>query len=289
MSEPKLSLGTRQLLTFLAGKMGSKGYCWWKQETIAIDMERGLRTVNRQIAELVAAGKLFTKPHGHGNHYSLQDLWGKMAYQTPAVENPVESAPVGVAATPNWRSASIGTELLRPEDSQHCSPVVGSTPAANDADCAEKPSPERQKPNPKPGSAVRSDDRTLAEVAEIREALKVRPLVRYTPAFDPVIREMLASGETVEVIQRAILQGCWKKLDQRDRGDTSLIFSMRYFAGVIPAVKGKADSGYWRHFEQRLGLEEQERGLQTSSGGRETGSSRAPAFASRSLEERDVA
>ena len=41
------------------------------------------------------------------------------------------------------------------------------------------------------------------EVAEIRAALKARPLVRWTPAFDRVIREMLGGGETVETIERA--------------------------------------------------------------------------------------
>ena len=126
------------------------------------------------------------------------------------------------------------------EASQHYSPVVGSSPAANNA-AAAKPLPERQKPNPKPRSG--GTPAFGAEVAEIREALKARPLVRLNPAFDLVIREMLASGETVETIKRAILEGCWLKLAGRDRAalmgvaDTSLIFSMRYFADVIPAVK----------------------------------------------------
>jgi hypothetical protein len=108
--------------------------------------------------------------------------------------------------------------------------------------------------------------------------LKARPLVRLTPAFNRVLREMLASGETVETIKRAILRGCWLKLAGRDRAammgvaDTSLIFSMRYFLGVIADVKPIADPGYWRHFEQRLGREEQARlSQQTSSDGREHG------------------
>ena len=117
-----------------------------------------------------------------------------------------------------------------------------------------------QSQNPEPGSA--RNPTFDSEIAEIREALKARPLVRWTPAFDRVSREMLASGETIETIKRAILQGNWLKLSCHDQAlrrglhDKSLIFSMRYFAGVIPTVKGKTDPGYWRNLELRLGREE---------------------------------
>ena len=117
---------------------------------------------------------------------------------------------------------------------QHYSPLV------NNAACVKSPLPESQKPNPGSGGTQAFDP----EVAEIREALKARPLVRYdSRTFDPVIREMLASGETVEIIKYAILRGNWLKLVGRDRAammgvaDTSLIFSMRYFVGVIADVK----------------------------------------------------
>jgi hypothetical protein len=121
-----------------------------------------------------------------------------------------------------------------------------------------KPSPERQKPNPKPASG--GNAAFDAETAEIREALKARPWVRYdSGTFDRVIREMLAGGETVENIKRAILQGCWLKLACYDRGDRKPIISMRYFLNVIPDVKAKLDSGYWRNLERRLGHEEGKR------------------------------
>jgi len=141
---------------------------------------------------------------------------------------------------------------------QHYSPLV------NDAACAKSPPPESQKPNPKPGSG--GDPAFDAEVAEIREALKARPLVRYdSRTLDPVIREMLASGETVEIIKHAILRGNWLKLAGRDRAALmgvaapSLIFSMRYFLGVIADVKPIVDPGYWRNFERRIGHEEGKR------------------------------
>jgi hypothetical protein len=117
-SSPSVSLGTRQLVTFLRAKSAKNGYCWWKQETIAEAMERGLRTVNRQIAEAVAAGLLRSERHGHGNYYMPCDLVGKVAHRDVAVEKPVHSAAAGVSDTPNWRIAqppvSI-TEILKPE------------------------------------------------------------------------------------------------------------------------------------------------------------------------------
>lgn len=116
MKDGRLSLGARQLLTFLRGKAGAKGYCWWKQSTIAEHMDRGLRTVNRQIAELVDAKYLESEPHGHGNHYKLCDLSEKMAYQQPAVQNPAEITPVGVAATPNWRSGPSPDSITETEE-----------------------------------------------------------------------------------------------------------------------------------------------------------------------------
>jgi hypothetical protein len=249
-----LTLGARQLLTFLRSKSGAKGYCWWKQETIARDMERGLRTVNRQVSELVSAGYLKSERHGHGNHYILCDLAEKVAYRTASVGRPVESPAVGVSDTPNRRIApepvSI-SEILEPENAeeqQHCSTLVGSSPAANNV-AASKPSPEREKPNPKPASggnpspAFDTGPAFDTEVAEIRAALKARPLVRWTPAFDRVIREMLGGGETVETIERAIVRGCWLKLASHDQAsrrglhDESMIFSMRYFQGVIADAK----------------------------------------------------
>jgi hypothetical protein len=134
----------------------------------------------------------------------------------------------------------------------------------NDADCAKSPPPESQKPNPKPGSAGNSA--FDSEVAQIREALKARPPVRYdSRTFDLVIREMLASGETVETIKHSILWGNWLKLAGRDRAarmgvaDTSLIFSMLYFLGVIADVKPIVDPGYWRNFKRRIGHEEGKR------------------------------
>ena len=157
------------------------------------------------------------------------------------------------AEQPPVVSSSCSSGSSHPQGKQHYSPLV------NDA-AAEKASPERQSQNPEPGSA--RNPAFDSEIAEIREALKARPLVRLTPAFDPVIREMLASGETVETIKRAILQGNWLKLSCHDQAlrrgldDKSLIFSMRYFAGVIPAVRGKTDPGYWRNLELRLGREE---------------------------------
>src|SRR5271167_1332198 len=177
MSDDRLSLGARQLRSFLRSKIGANGYCWWKQETIARDMERSLRTVNRQVSELVAAGELRSERHGHGNHYILCELAEKVAYRQPEAEKPVVSDSVGASDTPNWRvapAASI-TEILEPENleaEQHCSPVVGSSPAANNA-AAANPSPERQRPNPKPRSG--GNPVFDAEVAEIREALKARP------------------------------------------------------------------------------------------------------------------
>ena len=50
-------------------------------------MERGLRTVNRQVSELVSAGYLKSERHGHGNHYILRDLAQKVAYRTASGEN----------------------------------------------------------------------------------------------------------------------------------------------------------------------------------------------------------
>jgi hypothetical protein len=150
-------------------------------------------------------------------------------------------------------SSSCSSGSSHPQAEQHYSPLV------NDA-AAERPCPERQSQNPKPETLRKPA--LDSEIAEIREALKARPLVRWTPAFEQVTRQMLASGETVETIKHAILQGNWLKLSCHDQAfrrgveDMSLIFSMRYFADVIPAVKGKTDPGYWRNLEERLGREE---------------------------------
>lgn len=236
-------------------------------------MERGLRTVNRQIAELVAAGHLKSERHGHVNHYILWDLAGNVAYRGHSVEKPASSAAVGASDTPNWRIAPTPisiTEIEEPENleqsayHQHCwgNNVAGEHMFKQDfgVSCHEqKSSPESESRNPEPGSCGSDSQALDPEVAEIREALKARRLVRYTPTFDAVIREMLGSGITVEVIKRAILRGCWLKLACRDRGDTSLIFSMRYFLNVITDVKPMADPAYWRNFEKRLGREEQKR------------------------------
>jgi hypothetical protein len=157
-----------------------------------------------------------------------------------------------------FSSCSFGVEQSSRE--QHYSPLV------NDAACAKSPPPDNQKPSPKPKPGSDAPLPFASEVAEIREALKARPLVRYhSRTFDPVIREMLASGKTVETIKRAILRGCWLKLAGRDRAammgvsDASLIFSMRYFLGVIDEVMLPVDAGYWRNLERRLRHEERQR------------------------------
>jgi len=124
-SEQRISLGTRQLVTFLRAKSAKNGYCWWKQETIASEMKRcgmgrSLRTVNRQIAEAVAAGLITSERHGHGNHYTPCDLVGKVAYRDAAVEKQASSASVGASDTPTWRIAAPPvsiTEVLKPEKS----------------------------------------------------------------------------------------------------------------------------------------------------------------------------
>jgi hypothetical protein len=117
-SSPRVSLGTRQLVTFLRAKSAKNGYCWWKQGTIAGEMERGLRTVNRQIAEAIGAGLIRSERHGHVNIYTPCDLIGKVAHREAAVEKPAHFAAAGVSDTPNWRiespSVSI-TEILKPE------------------------------------------------------------------------------------------------------------------------------------------------------------------------------
>jgi len=157
------------------------------------------------------------------------------------------------AEQPPVVSSSCSSGSSHPQGEHHYSPLV------NDA-AAEKPSLERQSQNPKPGRA--RNPAFDSEIAEIREALKARPLVRLTPAFDPVIREMLASGETVETIKRAILRGCWLKLGGRDRAvvmgvaDTSQIFSMRYFHGVLADVKAMTEPLYWQSLVRRLPREE---------------------------------
>jgi hypothetical protein len=163
MSQARLSLGTRQLLAFLRSKSGAKGYCWWKQNTIARAMERGLRTVNRQVSELVAAGDLKVERQRYGNHYRLRDLAAKLAYLAAHEEKPVESAPVGVSDTPIWRiwptPVSI-TEFIKPENrtdtpaTDACSGVVEN----RDRDRSSgKPVPSRQNhPEPKPRPSARA-------------------------------------------------------------------------------------------------------------------------------------
>lgn len=114
----QLSLGARQLLTFLIKKSGQKGFCWWKQETITANMERGLRTVNCQVSELVSAGLLKSERHGHGNHYILCDVAKKMAYRTVPATKPSDSVVLGTSDTPNWHNAAAPvsiTEIIEPE------------------------------------------------------------------------------------------------------------------------------------------------------------------------------
>ncbi len=256
--------------------------CFLKQETIAEELGIGLSTVERRIRVLKKMNAIKVIHRGPTSSvYSVLwkncDTWQcflklavenegaseKSTDQTVAAENEGASegafegalSVVSVTELPSEDGTASLVEpgLVKSPAIQHYSPLV------NDADCREKPSPEKQKPNPKPGSGGNPGQAFDSEVAEVREALKSRPLVRLTPAFDSEIRRMLASGETVETIKRAILRGCWLKLASRDRGDTSLIFSMRYFFCVIADVKPMADPAYWRNVEQRLAREEQKR------------------------------
>ena len=176
-----------------------------------------------------------------------------------ALEGASRSASITELPSGGGTASLIESGLATNPPVQHYSPVV------NDAESGEKPPPERQKPNPKPTINGNSGHAFDSEVAEIREALKARALVRLTLAFDSEIRSLLASGETVETLKRAILRGCFLKLAYRDRGDTSLIFSMRYFVNVIADVKPMADPAYWRSVEKRLVFEEQKRFSQKAS------------------------
>jgi hypothetical protein len=128
-------LGTRQLVTFLRAKSAKHGYCWWKQKTIAEEMERGLRTVNRQIGEAIAAGLVRSERHGHGNYYTPCDLIEKVAYRAAAMENAVEKtadrAAVGASDTPNRRIAAPPisiTEILKPEKNLQSESAVQEHP-----------------------------------------------------------------------------------------------------------------------------------------------------------------
>ena len=137
-SSPRVSLGTRQLVTFLRARSAKKGYCYWRQEKIAEVMERGLRTVNRQVAEAIGAGLIRSERHGHVNVYTPCDLIGKVAYREAAVQKPAHSAAAGASDTPNWRieppPVSI-TEILKPEKNhqsestvhEHREPAVAET------------------------------------------------------------------------------------------------------------------------------------------------------------------
>jgi hypothetical protein len=274
----------------------SKAYgpdgCYPGQEYITSELSRrlkrptlGLRTVKRWIGELKDLGAVEVQQRGpRSSTYSVRwtncDTW--QSFLEIAAKNGTPSAesadqpltdengtafgtpfgtPLGSASiteSPSGCGTPSGVELglEHSPTEQHYSRVVNNA-------AAEKPSPESQTQSPKPESGGNSGQAFDSEVAEILEALKNRPLVQMkAAAFTPVIRSLLSSGETVEIIKRAILRGCWLKLKARhDRGDTSLIFSMRYFLSVIADVKQYnviSDPAYWRNLERRLAHEERQ-------------------------------
>jgi hypothetical protein len=299
----KLSHGHKALYARLVRRWGQNGPCFPGQVWLAEKLGVSVRTVKMWIEDLEGFGLIKRCRRGRAvggdgqtNEYTF--LWHSIfeVQRQPPTKRVLKCQNDGFEVQESARLKCKNQQRhykeetcpeTRPETERHYSPVVCSSPAENNA-ASEKPSPKWQSQNPKPASGENRAPAFDTEVAEIREALKARQLLSYTPAFDPVIREMLASGETVEVIKRGILRGCWLKLACRDRGDTSLIFSMRYFLNVIPEVKPMADAGYWRNIEQRLGREEQKRfGQQTSSPGREHAQS--PVSAPRPFEDRGAA
>jgi hypothetical protein len=214
-------------------------------------MERSLRTVNRQISELVAARRVTSKRRGHFNHYILCDLAEKMAYQAASVKEPVESVVIGVSDTPNWRIARAPvtiTEIQKPEigfarrAQQHHS--VSSS--ANDV----------------VASAPHANGSRSADIEQVRSALCKRACVRcaFTESDKATVRRMLDNGATVETIKRAILLGCARKLVSLiTHGEGTPIVSMSYFVNVVEEVKLlDGGSGYWQHLENRVKRDEQQ-------------------------------
>jgi Helix-turn-helix domain len=227
------SLGARQLLTFLRSKSRKKGFCWWKQETIATAMERGLRTVNRQVAELVKAGCLKSEPHGHCNQYILSDLAGKVAYRAVAEENLVDSDAVGVAATPNWRTGPAPVSMIESLEPERDTPALQRHSV---------PAPE--------------NDVALVAVERVKAALQKRACVQcgFGSHDRAEIWRMLGSAP-VETIERAILLGCQRKLKALINGEGrgSRIVSVRYFAAVVEEVQSyDPGPGYWLQVESWL-------------------------------------
>jgi hypothetical protein len=224
------SLGAHQLLTFLRSKSQTKGYCWWKQETIATAMGRGLRTVNRQVRELVKAKRLKSVRHGHGNHYILSDLTEKMAYHAAPQEKPVNFPPVGVAATPNWRTEAPPVSIV------------------------ENLEPERDTPAFQRHSvSAPEDDVAVAAVEKVKAALQKRACVKcaFGSHDRAEILRMLGSAN-VETIERAILLGCQRKLKAliNSEGRGRPIVSVRYFAAIVEEVQSyDPGCGYWAQIE----------------------------------------
>lgn len=101
MTAPRLKLRSRQVLTFLRQKSGRRGFCWWKQSTIAKALGCDLRTINRAIKELVDAGEITSTPHRTCNLYIVRDLSKSLSYLAETVEKSASYDTPFVPATTN--------------------------------------------------------------------------------------------------------------------------------------------------------------------------------------------
>jgi hypothetical protein len=76
-----LSLGSRELLRFLERRSALRGFCRWKQSTLANQLRCDVRTISRRVKELVESGTLKCEFHGHYNVYIPQQLQPKVSEQ----------------------------------------------------------------------------------------------------------------------------------------------------------------------------------------------------------------
>lgn len=133
-----------------------------------------------------------------------------------------------------------------------------------------RPSPDKSSLNATMqhrSSSAPKDDAVRSALEEVEAALRQRAVVRcvFCEREKRVVQDWLADGVTVELLLRAILLGCQRKVKaDLNSGTRSPIVSIRYFALIVDEVRkledgvqvgGVAqplDPGHWKRVESWL-------------------------------------